>query len=736
MNGDADVPRRPGILIVDDDDTTRILAHQSLTGAGFDVFEAEDGVAGLAEFERARPDMVLLDVEMPRLDGFDTCIALRQRSDGETVPILMVTALGDADSIERAYAAGATDFVTKPINWQLLNHRVRYVLRGSDTLQRLTRTARELARSQARLDHAQRIAQLGNWEWEPEQGSMVWSDEVFRILGLLPGSMVPSLDHWLAQAHPDDRLALAGWFADAARGAAAASITHRLVLANGKQRHVQHRVSPDTGARIVQGTVQDVSERVRHEEKVRRLAYSDALTGLPNRESFRERLHAELVRARRHGGRLAVLFLDLDDFKRINDTLGHTVGDLLLTEVAERLRDSVRGSDAVTRVWADDSARQIARLGGDEFTILLGEVRHGEDAARVAVRIAEAIGRSYTLAGNESFVTASIGIALYPQDGEDAESLIKNADTAMYFAKRAGKNLYRFYNESMNALALRRLALDTQLRRALERRELSLHYQPELDLASGRIDAAEALLRWHSSELGEVAPSEFIPLAEENGLIVPIGEWVLRTACAQVRVWRDGGLSIRRVAVNVSVAQFVQPNFVDLVRGALDEAGLAADGLELEVTESLLAKDVAGAVRTLSALKQLGVQISIDDFGTGYSSMSHLKHLPVDRLKIDRSFVRDVTTDPDDAAITMAVLSMARNMDLRVVAEGVENREQLEYFQERLCDQIQGYYLSRPLPAEELAAMVRRHEASLGEGGDANRARPPGLSGAVTRTSG
>jgi EAL domain-containing protein (putative c-di-GMP-specific phosphodiesterase class I) len=318
----------------------------------------------------------------------------------------------------------------------------------------------------------------------------------------------------------------------------------------------------------------------------------------------------------------------------------------------------------------------------------------------------------FTLSGNETYITLSIGIALFPGDGKDAETLVKNADTAMYFAKRAGKNRYQFYDESMNTEALRRLSLDAHLRRALERGEFALHYQPQMDLTTGCINAAEALLRWHNPDLGDILPLEFIPLAEENGMIIPIGEWVIRTACAQVRAWRDEGLCIRRVAVNLSVAQFVQTNFADLVSKILLDTGLEPDGLELEVTESLLAKDVEGSVRTLRELKQVGVHLSIDDFGTGYSSMSHLKNFPVDRLKIDRSFVKGVTSDPDDEAITMAVLSMAKSMHLGVVAEGVENQEQLDFFQERLCEQVQGYYLSRPVPPEDLADLVKEYMES------------------------
>ncbi len=713
MDAETRSEARLVVLVVDDDDTTRMLAQRSLELAGFEVLEAEDGVAALEVLDRRLPDIILLDVDMPKLDGFATCAQVRARPGGGMLPILMVTAFEDAASIDRAYAAGATDFITKPINWSLLNHRIRYLLRASDTLKKLTHTAQELARSQASLDNAQRIARLGNWEWDPMQDSMWWSDEVYRILELRPGAVAPSLAAWLEQVHPDDRDAVEAWFDETEQGAASTSVIHRILLPSGAECHVQHQTSPvdvaDSRSGVVYGTVQDVTERVHAENKVRKLAYYDGLTSLPNRESFAERLAQEVARAERHAWRLGVLFLDLDDFKRINDTLGHSVGDLLLQAVAERLRGCSRASDTVSRVDSSLGFHQVARLGGDEFTLLLVNLQHGEDAAAVATRVLEKLSIPFTLSENETFITPSIGIALYPDDGEDAETLVKNADTAMYFAKRAGKNRFQFYDESMNALALRRLTLDGHLRRALERGEFALHYQPQLDLRSGRIDAAEALLRWHNPKLGDVPPLDFITLAEENGMIIPIGEWVIRTACAQAKAWRDEGLGIRRVAVNVSVAQFVQANFASLIKMTLDDAGLEPEGLELEVTESLLAKDVEGSVRTLNALKEIGVQLSIDDFGTGYSSMSHLKNFPVDRIKIDRSFVKGISSDPDDVAITMAVLSMAKSMRLSVVAEGVENQEQMDFFRERLCEQVQGYFLSRPVPAEDLAALVREH---------------------------
>jgi predicted signal transduction protein with EAL and GGDEF domain len=369
----------------------------------------------------------------------------------------------------------------------------------------------------------------------------------------------------------------------------------------------------------------------------------------------------------------------------------------------------VRIGDCVGRPSLDAPSSQVARLGGDEFTLLLGAVKRAEDAARVALRIQTRLAEPFVLLGNETYLTASIGIALYPGDGVDADTLIKNADTAMHFAKRAGKNACQLYDAGMNALAERRLLLDNHLRKAIDRSELELHFQPQLDLKSCRLAGAEALLRWHSKELGRLPPDEFVPLAEQNGMIVPIGEWVLRTACGQARAWQDAAVPIPRVAVNISVAQFVQPNFVELVRRVLTDTHLEPERLELEVTESLLAKDVQHATRTLRSLRDIGVQLSIDDFGTGYSSMSQLKHFPVNRLKIDRSFVREITSSPEDAAITTAILRMARSLRVGVVAEGVERLEQLEFLRDRGCDQVQGYFVSRPAPAEALAGFARAY---------------------------
>jgi diguanylate cyclase (GGDEF)-like protein/PAS domain S-box-containing protein len=441
--------------------------------------------------------------------------------------------------------------------------------------------------------------------------------------------------------------------------------------------------------------VRDITERKVAEERIRFLAYSDALTGLPNRRLLQDRLTQALASARRQKGRVAVLFLDLDKFKNINDSLGHAVGDLLLQEVAGRLRNATREQDTV------------ARVGGDEFLIVLSELKELTDAAVAAERLMDAIIGEYTIQSHSLNITCSLGISVFPEHGTDTESLIKNADAAMYSAKESGRNNFRFFTETINAEAVERLTLENSLQHALEKKELFLVYQPQMDIGTGKIVGLEALLRWQHSELGLVPPDKFVRIAENSGLIVPIGDWVLRTACVQARRWQEDGLPPVRVAVNVSAVQFRRQGFPAQIRTVLRETGLAPQYLELELTESLLLADAGVTLSVIQELKAMGLMLAIDDFGTGYSSFSYLKQFRVSRLKIDRSFIRDVAANPDDAAITAAIISMAKSLHLKVIAEGVENEEQMSFLRLHQCDEIQGYYFSKPLTVEQAADKLR-----------------------------
>ncbi len=439
----------------------------------------------------------------------------------------------------------------------------------------------------------------------------------------------------------------------------------------------------------------NVTETVQAQQRLTHLAHFDSLTGLPNRLLFRERLKGALAQVERQGGRLAVMFIDLDRFKVINDTLGHLAGDALLQQVAGRISTCLRASDTV------------GRLGGDEFAVLIPDFEGEYDVSVVARRLVEALGLPVTLEGQELFVSASIGVTLYPDDCDDLEKLIRNADTAMYRAKELGRNNFQFFTAAMNARVKEQLQMETDLRRAVQRQEFILHYQPKVSCSHGGITGFEALLRWQHPVRGLVSPLEFIPLLEETGLIVPVGSWVLQQACAQAARWHEEGHQALTVAVNLSARQLQSPDLVEEVRQVLAETGLPAAALELELTESLLMSHVEDNIAVLNRLKAMGVKLSVDDFGTGYSSLAYLKRLPLDAVKVDRAFVQDIIADPGDASITRAVITMAHNLRLKVVAEGVETEGQIALLVANRCDEMQGYYFSRPVPAAEAGGLLR-----------------------------
>ncbi len=457
---------------------------------------------------------------------------------------------------------------------------------------------------------------------------------------------------------------------------------------------------PDGRLSVIEGTTIDITERKRAEEQVKHLAFHDPLTNLPNRLLFSDRLTLAVAQAHRHAQKLAVLFLDLDRFKVINDSLGHSVGDELLRQIAERIQEYVREGDTV------------ARLGGDEFTLLVPGISAEEDAAKIAKKICDAIHDPFWIDGRELFVTTSMGVAVYPADGHDAETLVRNADSAMYRAKEQGRDNYQLYTPAMNAKAVERLSLESRLRQAVANDELELHFQPFFDLKTAKVLGAEALLRWRHPELGLIPPGEFIPIAELSGLIVPIGEWVLRTACAEARKWHAQGFPGLTVSVNLSSRQFQQADLVRQVTSALADTGLEPDMLDLEITESNAMQNAEHSINTLWGLKKQGVRISMDDFGTGYSSLNYLKRFPIDRTKLDQSFVRDLPGDKDDAAIAMAVIAMGRSLELVVIAEGVETEEQLAFLKDRDCDQLQGFLFSRPLPPEAFTTFLEEDRTS------------------------
>ncbi len=560
---------RTRILIADDDSLLREIATAMLENAGFEAEAVASGAAAVAACAARMPDLVLLDVEMPDGNGYQACSGIRALPQGREVPIVMVTGFDDAPSINLAYDAGATDFVVKPLNWPLLAHRVRYVLRGAR-----------------------------------------------------------------AQAH------------------------------------------------------------------IHRLAYFDPLTGLPNREWIGEYLARSLAAAAQGEHGVALLFLDLDQFKRINDTLGHETGDALLRQVAARLGEALAPAGAEA---------ELARVGGDEFIVVLTGAACAAAAAaeQAAQRLQTALTAPFVQGGYEFVVTPSIGIALYPEHGADVQTLRKNADLAMYEAKAGGRNQFRLYSSAINTRAVKRLSLEMELRRAFDDRKLEVYYQPQYAAGSLELAGAEALLRWFHPQRGQVSTADFIAVAEETGLIGEIGRWTLEQVCRDLRRWRGAGLAVPAVSVNVSGRDFMRQDVLLRLSRVVEEAHLPASLFELELTEGVLMQDVESGQRSLAALKEYGFALAVDDFGTGYCSLNYLKRFPLDTLKVDRAFVNDITADADDAAIVRAIVGLGHNLSLKIVAEGVETLEQLEFLRATGCDLVQGYLMSRAIEAQAFAQLLR-----------------------------
>jgi diguanylate cyclase (GGDEF)-like protein len=571
------------ILVVDDDISTRILMRASLEKAGFIVAEAGDGLTAIDKFEKLQPDAILLDVMMPKLDGFETCRKIRESTNGVNTPILMVTGLDDIDSIHRSYDSGATDFVTKPINWPVLNYRVKYMLRASEAF--------------------------------------------FDVIN--------------------------------------------------------------------------------KQEQIQELAFFDHLTGLANRTMFMDSLETALAESISEATDLAILFMDLDRFKTINDSLGHHIGDILLKNVAERINTCIRESDTLSRLHQTQSKSFISRLGGDEFTIMLPRLNNPSDASKVAQRINIALAESFTIEGHEVFISVSIGIAIFPLDGTNPEALMKHADLAMYHAKEKGRNRFQFYKKSLNIKARERLRFENDIRKAIANEEFTLWYQPQINIQTGRISGAESLTRWNHPDHGQVPPSDFIPAIEELGLITPFTDWVIRQAGKQQLEWQKANMAPIRVAVNISSKHFVDQNLPEKFWQAINGDNLKPYSFEVEITESVMVEQCNETLEILQQLKEMGMTISVDDFGTGYSSLMYLKNFPINSIKIDRFFVKNIVKNQQDAAIVRAIVGMAQGLNMTVIAEGIETDDQFQMVRDMGCDVVQGHLFSPAIPAEKFSLLVR-----------------------------
>jgi diguanylate cyclase (GGDEF)-like protein/PAS domain S-box-containing protein len=571
----------------------------------------------------------------------------------------------------------------------------------------LARASQQLGETKESLDRAQRIAQMGNWDWHIQENRLFWSEGIYSLFGISPAEFDASYEAFMVRVHPDDRAAVDAAVRHAMETDAPYAIDHRIERPDGEVRivHESAEVLRDNQGRPVRmiGTVQDITERKQAEQALREkdahleyIAYHDALTGLPNRTLLMDRLRHATSRADRTGGRMALLFIDLDRFKTINDSLGHAMGDAVLQASADRLKALLREGDT------------LCRLGGDEFVVLLEGLQDDRDAATVAGKIIHALEKAMVIGNYPLHISASIGISLYPEDGMNDEMLMKNADAAMYKAKESGRNTFHFYEQGITECAMRRIQLESKLHSAFEERALEVFYQPLVCLESQRICGAEALLRWHDPQEGAISPDQFIPLAEDTGLIIPIGEWVFREACFALKRWEEQGVQLDGfdMHINLSGKQLLQKELPRRLSDILAETGVSPDRVVLELTESSIMEIETLGLDMLEALRQIGVSIAIDDFGTGHSSLSRLKLLPISELKIDRSFVRDIAEDKDDAAIVQAILALSSSLDLRVVAEGVEHASQEAFLRQHGCLLAQGYYYARPMPESELLPLL------------------------------
>ena len=700
----------PNVLLVDDDEVNLLLTSFALRERGFTITEARTGQQALDVLADCVPDAVLLDALMPGLDGFETCRQLRSMPSAASIPVLMLTGLEDDASIRRAYEAGATDFFVKSSQWTLLAGRLGYLLRSS-------RTQMELERSKARLARAQDLARMGSVDWRVGQSSPEFSMEALRVLGLRADEN-PAMRALLRMVPREDRSVLVGIFKEILPHASVLDTDVSVVLSDGRQRVIHVEAEPEFNehGRLhgYSGIVQDVTDRSNAEDKIRHLANFDTLTSLPNRRQLIWRGERALEHARRLGHSVAFLLIDLDRFKIVNDTLGHVAGDELLLEVARRLRLCVRHSDQVVESALESSGSRahptleaVGRLGGDEFIALLPEVADEAEAERVAARIVDAMRVPVFVGDQECFVTASVGIAMFPRDGAQVVDLMRNADVAMYAVKAAGRNAAASYRPALAGKGRAKLELESALHKAIERNELVLHYQPKLDLRTSCMVGVEALMRWQRGDV-LVPPGDFIPLAEETGLIVEMSGWALREAARQSREWKDRFGFADTIAVNLPNRMFERNDPVTQIDAAVRDHGLPHSAIMLEITETGLMKDLQYVMPTLKRLKEMGVQISIDDFGTGYSSLAYLTSLPLSELKIDRSFVRDLGLTQQSSAVVTAIVALARSLGLRVVAEGVENVRQMETLRRLGCDLMQGFLFSKPLVPPELETWLHQ----------------------------
>ena len=718
------------LLLVNDNPSALFALHTILSDLEATTLTARSGREALALLLQQDFGLIILDVKMPGMDGFETAGLIRQRPSSKHTPIIFLTAHRATD-LDRArdYELGAVDYLFMPVAPEVLKSKVKAFIELDKNHRYMRQQDVELTQLNCQLkrqlEHITRLNEVLRAEITAREQAeaIALQSETAHLIVQNTGDYVALLEaegRWLYASpsyharfdtnstlpgsdffdlvHADDRERMRKAFCRLVASGEAVRMQYRVLLPTSGERFLESEASlvHDTSTKVAQVVLvsRDITERKEMEAYVLHLSYHDPLTGLPNRALLEDRMKQVTAYEDRRHSHAAVLFIDLDRFKDINDSLGHAAGDRLLQEVAERLSRCVREEDTV------------ARLSGDEFVALLVGIQDVHDAALIANKIIATVSAPCRIEGRELRVSPSIGIAIFPNDGKNIETLMRNADTAMYYAKQAGRSQFSFFTPQMNETASRRLAISSALQHAIEQGEFALHYQPRVCATSGEIRGFEALIRWPQPNGEWIPPSQFIPIAEETGIIKAIGEWVIREACCQVQRWSAEALPVQPIAVNVSARQFRRDGVVQTMKDILRETGIPPTMLKVELTESTVMADPVAAAKILHEIRGLGVHIAIDDFGTGYSSLACLKRFPVDTLKIDAAFVRDIATDPDNAAIVSAIIALAHHLNLTVVAEGVETADQMAFLVEHGCEEIQGYYFSKPLPQDQARALL------------------------------
>lgn len=718
IESNFDPQEKEKILVVEDNPVENLLVSKILKNSSFDVLSVDCGSDVLDAVVGYRPDLILLDALMPDIDGFDVCELLRAHPYGKYVPVIMLTGLDDMASINRAYNAGATDFFTKPINSSMLIHRIRYLLRARQIMDQLRLSEESLA-------SAQRAAKMAHWKYDLKKRVFNITEEVCQLYYLNKNYQLTDKNLLMDRCHPDDKAVLNSNVLGCLRDQTEARVEHRVISDDGKVRFLEVHLSVMKGiegeSTHLLGLSIDITERKESEQQILRLAYCDRLTNLPNRYLLELYLDQAIPAAHMQGKAVSLLGIDLDLFNRINNSMGHSAGDEVLVQLSERLmkiqgcKDASVFLDAVASqsILGDGSSGMVAHLAADNFVIVLPNVdRSSGEAVSIANIIKTSFQMPFIYRGQEIFITASIGITYSESGSTLAATMLQQADLAVHEAKTHGYNVVMSYSVDLVSKLSQHLAIQSDLRKALKNEEFQMYFQPKISLADGSVTGFETLVRWIHPEKGMIPPDQFITIAEETGQIVELGRWVLESSCRQNQQWIEEGLINVRVAVNVAARQFKEGNLVSVVDSVLRITGMSEDNLELEITESALISD-PNTSDHMAELRARGVTMALDDFGTGYSSLSYITRFPIDTIKIDRSFIQDITLDSEQAAIVSAVTFLSHELGYKVIAEGVETDAELEVVKALHCDEVQGYYYCRPMPASEITQWLSNRYKSV-----------------------